>query len=243
MINEITRDRNFRQVKLMNAKKIAVTNQAEEYLEAIYRSESKVGFARTMELSRELGVVPGSITNTIENLERKGLVIHEPYKGVKLTDNGRKIASSILRRHRLAERLLTDILHLDWSEVHDPACKLEHAISPELIKPLEKALGHPKRCPHGNPIPTNCGGIPEEETVALTELDTKTSGVIIKISEEKAETLQQLTKLKLTPGERVQIESVVPKGSVTIRVRNESCKIDHTVASIIYVKKSEEVQN
>jgi DtxR family Mn-dependent transcriptional regulator len=227
----------------MNPEEIAVTNQAEEYLEAIYRFESKAGFARTMELSRELGVVPGSITNTIENLERKGFVIHEPYKGVKLTDNGRKIASSILRRHRLTERLLTDILHLDWSEVHDPACKLEHAISPELIKPLEKALGHPKRCPHGNPIPTNCGGVLEEETVALTELDTKTSGVIMKITEEKAETLQQLTKLKLTPGERVQIENVVPKCSVTIRVRNESCTIDHTVASIIYVKKSEEVQN
>ena len=227
----------------MKPEETAITDQAEEYLEVIYRLESKVGFARTMALSRELGVVPGSITNTIENLERKGLVIHRPYKGVTLTDNGRKIASSILRRHRLAERLLTDILHLDWSEVHDPACKLEHAISPELIKPLEKALGHPKRCPHGNPIPTNCGGILEEETVALTELDTKTSGVIIKITEEKAETLQQLTKLKLTPGERVQIENVVPRSSVTIRVRNESCTIDHAVASIIYVKKSEEVQN
>ena len=225
----------------MKSKETGVTKQAEEYLEAIYRFERKVGFARTMALSRELGVVPGSITNTIENLERKGFVIHEPYKGVKLTDNGRKIASSILRRHRLAERLLTDILHLDWSEVHDPACKLEHAISPELIKPLEKVLGHPERCPHGNPIPKNCGGVIEEETVAITELDTKTSGVIMKITEEKTETLQQLTKLKLTLGERVQIENVVPKGSVTIRVRNESCTIDHTVASIIYVKKSEEV--
>ena len=114
----------------MNTEEKLVSNQAEEYLEAIYRLESKVGFARTMDLSRELGVVPGSITNTIENLERKGLVIHERYKGVKLTDNGQKIASSILRRHRLAERLLTDFLHLDWSEVHDPACKLEHALSP-----------------------------------------------------------------------------------------------------------------
>ena len=223
----------------MKPEETVVTNKAEEYLETIYRLESKVGFARTMALSRELGVVPGSITNTIEILERKGLVIHRPYKGVTLTDNGRKIASSILRRHRLAERLLTDFFHLDWSEVHDPACKLEHALSPEIIKPLEKALGHPKRCPHGNPIPTNCGAILEEKTVALTELDTKTSGVIIKITEEKAEILQQLTKLKLTPGERVQVENIVPGGSVTIRVRNESYIIDHTVASIIYVKKSE----
>ena len=229
----------------MNTKEKIVSNQAEEYLEAIYRLESKVGFARTMDLARELGVVPGSITNTIENLERKGLVIHEPYKGVKLTGNGQKIASSILRRHRLAERLLTDFLHLDWSEVHDPACKLEHALSPEIVKLLEKALGHPKRCPHGNPIPTKCGGIIEEETVALTELDAKTSGVIVKITEEKAEILKQLTELKLTPGERVEVEdNAVSSGSLRVRVGDKSSTIDHNVALIIYVKKDEgEVKN
>ena len=229
----------------MNAEGKVVSNQAEEYLEAIYRLERKRGFARTMELARKLNVVPGSVTNTIENLERKGLVIHEPYKGVKLTENGRKIASNILRRHRLAERLLTDILHLDWSEVHDPACKLEHALSQEIIKPLEKALGHPKRCPHGNPIPTNCGGIIEEETIALTELDAKTSGFIVKITEEKAETLKQLTRLKITPGERIEVKNkIVPRGPLTVRVGNESCIIDHDLAAIIYVKKDEgEVSN
>ncbi|MEJ2271363.1 MAG: metal-dependent transcriptional regulator [Candidatus Bathyarchaeota archaeon] len=107
----------------------SISNHAEEYLEAIYRLEDKAGFARTMELARELGVVAGSITNTIDNLEKKGLVVHEPSKGVKLTEEGRRIASNIIRRHRLAERLLTDFLHIDWSEVHEPACKLEHAIS------------------------------------------------------------------------------------------------------------------
>lgn len=229
----------------MNAEETAVTHQAEEYLEAIYRLEQKGGSARTMELARNLNVVPGSVTNTIENLKRKGLVIHKPYKGVKLTENGRKIASSVLRRHRLAERLLTDILHLDWSEVHDQACKLEHALSPEILKPLEKALGHPKKCPHGNPIPTSCGGIFEEETMALSELGANVSGVIVKITEEKSETLQQLTRLNLTPGKRVQVENkIVPSGSLTIRVEGESCTIEPDLASIIYVKKNgEEVRN
>ena len=226
----------------MNKKEKKVSNQAEEYLEAICRLEDKKGYARTMDLSRELNVVPGSVTNTIQNLERKRLVIHEPYKGVKLTKNGRRIASQILRRHRLAERLLTDFLQLDWSEVHDPACKLEHALSPEILKPLEKALGHPKTCPHGNPIPTKCGGILEEETVALADLDVKNSGVIVKITEEKPDTLKQLTQLKLTPGERIQVEKKkVPKGHLKIRVGNKSCIIDHNVASIIYVKKNGDV--
>ena len=224
-------------MKLLTPKK-SVSNQAEEYLEAIYRLESKVGFAKTMNLSRELGVVPGSITNTIQNLEKKGLVIHEPYKGVKLTENGKKIASNIIRRHRLAERLLTDFLHLDWSEVHDPACKLEHALSPEILKPLEKALGHPKTCPHGNPIPTKCGGIFEEETVALTELETKRTGVVTKITEEKTETLKQLKKLRFTPGQRIKIEAKkITDGYLTVRVGNKSHTINQEFASIIYVKK------
>jgi DtxR family Mn-dependent transcriptional regulator len=227
----------------MNAKETEVTHQAEEYLEAIYRLEQKGGSARTMELARNLNVVPGSVTNTIENLKRKGLVTHKPYKGVKLTDNGRKIASSVLRRHRLAERLLTDILHLDWSEVHDEACKLEHALSPAILKPLEKALGHPKRCPHGNPIPTSCGGIFEEETVALSELGAKTAGIVVKITEEKTETLQQLTRLNLTPGKRVQVENIFPSGSLAIRVEGIRCTIDPDLASIIYVKTNGEVRN
>jgi DtxR family Mn-dependent transcriptional regulator len=214
-----------------------VSNQAEEYLEAIYRLESKIGYARTMDLSRELGVVPGSITNTIENLEKKGLVTHEPYRGVKLTDNGRKIASLILRRHRLAERLLTDFLHLDWSEVHEPACKLEHALTPEILKPLEKALGHPKKCPHGNPIPTGCGGIFEEPTIALNELDKETTGVVVKITEEKEETLKQLAKLKITPGEHIEIEKRTPDGQLTVRTRSTFCEIDQNLANIICVKK------
>ena len=218
----------------------SISNHAEEYLEAIYRIENKAGFARTMELARELGVVAGSITNTIDNLEKKGLVVHEPYKGVKLTEEGRRIASNIIRRHRLAERLLTDFLHIDWSEVHEPACKLEHAISPEIIKNLEKALGHPKRCPHGNPIPLNCGGIIEEGTIALNELDIKTSVVIVKIIEEKVDVLKKLTSLNLTPGKKIEIRNKSEtNGEFLIRIENKNQVIDYELASKIYVKKNE----
>jgi len=96
--------------------KLAVTQEAEEYLEAIYRLEEKKGFARTTELANYLKVVPGSVTNTVEHLEKHGLIIHEPYKGVRLSDEGRKLALKVLRKHRLAERFLTDMLHLDWSK-------------------------------------------------------------------------------------------------------------------------------
>ena len=222
----------------MTTEEAFISHQAEEYLEAIYRLEKKKGFAKTMELARKLKVVPGSVTNTIEGLERRDLVIHKPYKGVKLTEKGRKIASNVLRRHRLAERFLTDILHLDWSEVHDAACKLEHALPPEILDPLENALGHPETCPHGNPIPTNCGEIFEEKTESLSELEPKMGGVVFKIIEEKTELLQQLTRLGLKPGKYVEVEKKPPNGPLTVRVGDESHTLDQKLASIIYVKKS-----
>jgi len=84
----------------------------------------------------------------------RGLVIHDPYKGVRLTKKGEKIASNVLKRHRIAECFLTDILHLNGSKVHDEACKLEHALSDEILNRLETFLGNPKTCPHGKPIST-----------------------------------------------------------------------------------------
>ena len=225
----------------MEAKEITVSSEAEEYLEAIYRLEKKTGSAKTMELARQLKVVPGSVTNTIESLERRGLVIHEPYKGVKLTEKGRKIALNVLRRHRLAERLLTDILHLDWSKVHEAACKLEHAIAPDIIKPLEKTLGHPRTCPHGNPIPTACGGIIEEKTEPLVNFSPKVSGIIVKIIDEKAEVLQRLATLGITPGVCVEVEKKAPfRGPITIRVGEASYTLDYEIASIVNIKRTDE---
>lgn len=221
----------------MEAEQATVSSQAEEYLEIIYRLEKKTGFAKTMELARQLKVVPGSITNTIESLERRGLVTREPYRGAKLTGKGRRLALDVLRRHRLAERLLTDVLRLGWSEAHDAACELEHAIAPNIIKPLERALGHPKTCPHGSPIPTACGGIIEEESVSLVKLSPKKCGIIVKIIEEKAEVLQHLAKLGLTPGVHVEVEKkAVSGGPISIKVREVSHTLDYDVASIINVR-------
>lgn len=222
----------------MQTKAATVSNEAEEYLEVIYRLEKRRGSARTMEIARELKVVPGSVTNTIASLERRGLVIHEPYRGVKLTEKGRKLALGVLRRHRLAERLLTDILHIDWSEVHDAACKLEHAIPPNLIKPLEKTLGHPKTCPHGNPIPTACGGILEEKKEPLANLEAGECGIIINITDEKSDLLQDLAASGITPGVRIEVEEKPSfRGSITVRVGGKSCALDYSVVSNIYVKR------
>jgi len=214
-----------------------VTAVIEEYLEAIYRLQEKSGAARTSDIVVMLEVVPGTVTNTVERLEKEGYVIHEPYKGVKLTEKGIKIALQVVRRHRLSERLLTDILHVEWDKVHEAACELEHDITDEIIKPLEQTLSHPKTCPHGNPIPTKWGEIIEEKSQPLTELNKKEQSTIVKITEEKADLLHYLQTLGLVPGALVEVVEKAPfNGLIIIKVGITSCAISRTTASIIQVK-------
>ena len=222
---------------LMANEEASISQKAEEYLEAIYRLEKKRGHAKTMELARKLKVVPGSVTNTIESLEKRGLVVHKPYKGAKLTEKGRKVALDVIRRHRLAERFLTDILNLDWSKAHDAACKLEHALSPEILNPLEKALGHPQTCPHGNPIPTKNGKIVEETSKPLVDLNSGEGGIIVKIADEKTDILKILDSLGLMLGSYVQVEEKKTyTGHLKIHIEGKHYAMERTLATHVYVK-------
>ena len=215
-----------------------VTAVVEEYLEAVYRLQERSGVARTSDIVKALKVAPGTVTNTVERLEKEGYITHEPYRGVKLTERGLKIALQVVRRHRLSERLLTDILHVEWAKVHDAACKLEHGITDEIIKPLEKALRHPKTCPHGNPIPTKCGGVIEEKSYLLSALNEQEQGTIVKITEEKADILHYLDSLGLVPGASIQVVEKAPfEGPITVKVDGISHALSRTMASIIQVKK------
>jgi DtxR family Mn-dependent transcriptional regulator len=216
-----------------------VTAVIEEYLETIYRLQEKSGVARTSDIVKLLQVVPGTVTNTVERLEKEGLVKHEPYKGVKLTKKGLRMALQVVRRHRLSERLLTDILHVEWTKVHEAACKLEHGITNEIIRPLEKTLRHPKTCPHGNPIPTKCGGIIEEKSEPLTALNEREQGSIVKITEERSALLSYLYNMGLLPGTPVEIIEKAPfEGPITLKVGGTPRAISRTVASVIQVKRA-----
>lgn len=214
-----------------------VTAVIEEYLEGIYRLQEKSGIARTSDLVNLLKVVPGTITNTVERLEKEGYITHEPYKGVKLTEKGLKVALQVVRKHRLSERLLTDILHVEWDKVHEAACKLEHGISDEIIKPLEKALGHPKTCPHGNPIPTKYGGIIEEKSQPLTALNEHEKGIIAKITDENPELLHYLDSIGIVPQVQIEVVEKAPfNGPITLKTDGTTHALSRALASIIRVK-------
>ena len=209
--------------------------EAEEYVEAIYRLQKRSGVAKTKELAKELHVVPGSITNTIEHLEKHGLVKHEPYKGVKLTAKGERLALDILRRHRLAERLLTDVLNAKWSDVHESACKLEHALTKDVITLLEKKLENPKFCPHGNPIPTENGEMEEEECCPLTEVGLNMACIVAKITDEKREKLLTLANEGIKPNVPIHVVKRKPSNMV-LHVAGKECTLSYDDTSSIWVK-------
>jgi len=217
-----------------------VSSTIEEYLEAIYKLQERDGAAKTTELAKQLKVALGTITNTIESMEKQSLVVHQPYKGVKLTAKGRKIALDVVRRHRLSERLLVDILRVEWGKAHDAACKLEHVFADkELSRPLEKALGHPKTCPHGNPIPSESGKMVEEQSEALVALNAGEKGTIVKVTDEREEILNYLGKLGLVPSALVEVEDKAPfNGPIMVKVGGANYALGQNVASMIWVKRS-----
>ncbi len=213
-----------------------VSPTVEEYLEQIYRLEKAHGIARTGHLADVMGVSLGTVTNTIDALKHQRFVTHEPYKGVKLTATGLRIAVDVLRRHRLAERLLTDVLQLDWSSVHEHACRLEHAMTDSLTKPLEKALGHPTSCPHGNPIPTTCGGILEVASQPLACLPEGGKGVVVKIVQETREILDYLHTIHLLPATPIEVVEKAPlNGPITVLINGHPCPISRDLASIVWI--------
>ena len=212
-----------------------VSYEAEEYIEAIYKLQKRSGIVKTKELADELKVVHGSVTNTITHLEKHGLVEHEPYRGVKLTAKGEKLALDIVRRHRLAEKLLTDILNADWCDVHESACRLEHALTKEVIQLLEKRLENPKFCPHGNPIPSEEGVLEEGECRPLTQMSLGETGRIAKITNEKREKLVLLASKGIKPDAPIRMVKRL-RSKIVLCVSGNECTLSYEDAANIWVK-------
>lgn len=214
-----------------------ITNETEEFLESIYRLQERNGVARTSNLVKMLKVAPGTITNTVERLEKRGLVTHRTYKGVKLTPKGRNLALNVLRRHRLSECLLTDVLRMEWNQVHEAACRLEHGITDDVAENIENVLEGPRTCPHGNPIPTSLGGIVEEESHLLSDLNPGEEGIVTSVTDEKTNVLEEVERLGLKPGAHIKVlDNAFPHGPVTARINEYKNKIDLKVASVVRVK-------
>ncbi len=182
----------------------------QEYLEAVYKM-SLAGEVRPTQLAEALGVSGPTVTATLRRLESAGL-IERPGGGVSLTETGVREALEVIRRHRIAERFLVDVLDLPWEAAHEEACLLEHAMSPTVLEALERYLENPTVCPHGHPIPTREGAVPELAGVPLGDLPQGTEGVVVRVAEDRDEMLSYLASVGLRPGARVRVTEIAPFG-------------------------------
>jgi DtxR family Mn-dependent transcriptional regulator len=207
----------------------------EEYLEAIYKLSEK-GEVRPGLIADSLSVSAPTVTATLGRLEKAGLIAR-PNNRVLLTEEGRLQAVSIIRRHRLAEVFLHDVLQLPWDVVHEEACKLEHALSPEVAVALERFLEDPQRCPHGHVIPRADGTMPEESGIALSDAVPGASYVIAQVDEEEGEEfLAYLGELGLYPGTAVEVIEVAPfDGPVVVLVGDQRRAVGRQAASLVMV--------
>ena len=201
---------------------------AQDYLKLIWSATEWSPTPVTVGVMAErLGVRPSTVSDGIKKLARQGLVAHAPYGSIELTDVGREHAVAMVRRHRLLETFLVDVLGYGWDEVHDEAEVLEHAVSDKLIGRLDRKLGHPTRDPHGDPIPTPDGKPHLPEGTQLSAAAAGGTVAITRISDADPQMLRYFTQLGLAPDTRLTVRERRPYADVTtIRLHGPDRDID-----------------
>jgi DtxR family Mn-dependent transcriptional regulator len=192
----------------------------EDYLKAILQIEEGCGATAvtTNALAARLGVSAGSASGMIRRLDEMGLAAHEPYRGVRLSDRGRRIALEVLRHHRLLELYLTQELGMSWDRVHDEAERLEHVLSEELEALIAAKLGDPVRDPHGDPIPSVTLEMVRPSTSVLSALEPGARGVLSRVSDSDPEMLRYLAARGIRLGDACEVLGRQPfEGPLTVR--------------------------
>jgi DtxR family Mn-dependent transcriptional regulator len=197
----------------MAAKDSLRSPAVEDYSKAIFslqaRGTEPVG---TNALAERLGITPGSVSAMLRKLDELGLITHVPYRGVRLTDAGRRLALEVIRHHRLLESYLADALGMTWDRVHAEAEILEHVISEDLEQLIATKLGHPTVDPHGDPIPAADLEFDEPATRTLESLPAGAEGVFVRVSDSDPAMLRYLASCGISPGESFTVRDRQPFG-------------------------------
>lgn len=209
----------------------------ENYLKTIFLLQTKDDNVTTNELAERLNSKPASITDMMKKLKARKLVNYQPYQGFRLTQEGKKIALSIIRRHRLWEYFLADKLKFNWDEVHEVAEQLEHVSSKKLIDKLDEYLNYPKFDPHGDPIPDTNGKMETGKQLSLSALPLNKTGKICYVSDQSELLLEYLKQKKIMIGSSVIIKKKFSyDDSLEIKLDNRLMTITGQLAKNIFVK-------
>lgn len=214
----------------------------ENYLKGIYvLSQRDQGVVTTNALARQLEMKASSVTDMLRKLDERGLVRHTPYHGADLTPKGRKIAVSVIRKHRLWELFLVEKLGFGWDEVHEVAEQLEHVESDRLVDSLDDFLGHPTHDPHGDPIPDRQGNMPSQKLEGLDTLAPGTKAVVRGVRDHSPSFLKHLGILQIKPGQKVQLTDRMEYDGTCILLllpSRVSLQVSLSVASNLLVQKT-----
>jgi DtxR family Mn-dependent transcriptional regulator len=227
-----------------------LTAPVEDYLKAIFEIEGAGGsggtdhpsVAGTNEIAQALGIAPASVTGMLRRLADQGLISYERYRGVRLSEAGRRAALRTIRRHRVIESYLTKALGYPWDRVHDEAERLEHAASDDLIDRMASAIGEPTTDPHGAPIPTREGKLDAPPLLALADVGVGTDVRVRQVGDRDPERLRYLAELGITPGADLRVVARAPFGGpITLRIVREGngsrdCAIGPTLAAEVFVE-------
>lgn len=209
----------------------------QDYLKAIYQLQESGENVPTSALAASLGVTAPSATGMMKKLADLKLVRHSRYQGVRLTKAGERAALKVLRRHRVLELFLVQILGYGWDRVHAEAEQLEHAISEELEERMFQALGRPARDPHGHPIPTKDGKLAEADLSLLWDAPVGVPAVITLVNDRDPEMLRYLAARDLVPGTAVTVAAKDPfNGPITVRTKTASHVLGSDLARQIRVQ-------
>jgi DtxR family transcriptional regulator, Mn-dependent transcriptional regulator len=214
-----------------------ITHAMEDYLKVIFKLEDEGLSVTTQSIAERLQVQSPSVTNMVKRLAELNLVEHRPYRGVVLTNAGRKAALEVIRHHRLLELYLADALGYSWDEVHEEADRLEHSISEEFEARIDRALGYPRVDPHGEPIPTAEGEIASAMGLRLSEIPEGADATVELVSDTDPEKLRYLGDLGLFPAADVTVVEQMPfDGPIRIRVAETEHVIGRQLADTIRVR-------
>jgi len=216
-----------------------ISKAVENYLKAIFSlSEDGNDNVSTNSIAKKLNTKASSVTDMLRKLTSEKLVIHEKYKGVRLTTKGKKLATRIVRKHRLWETFLVEKLHFNWDEVHDVAEQLEHIKSDKLVTLLDEFLGNPKFDPHGDPIPDEFGKFPVSNSTPLSNLKEGDEGIVMGVSQDNSTFLKFLDKINIKLGNLILVKDIIEfDSSVEILINNKESHISLEVARNILVKQ------
>ncbi len=203
-----------------------VSASVEDYAKAIYALESRHGVASTTALAERLGVSAPAVSAMVKKLAALGYVSHARYKGVRLTDEGRRVALEVLRHHRLLETFLVEELGLPWDRVHAEAEVLEHVLSEGLEARIAARLGDPTHDPHGDPIPALDGTIDEPPTAPLEGLPAGSRGRFVRVSDSDPALLQELARLGIRPGEVVEVVKAYPSARIRCGAKTRTVRAE-----------------